>query len=441
VVGVTQLVAFSILALTVSLALGRPQVGRWRFDHATAALAGAALALLTGIVTPHQAMRALQLLALPVVTIVSLMVITLIAEQAGLLRLLAYRVARAARGEGRRLFAYLFIVGTTTGTVFTNDAAILILTPLVFALIEQVQEDDWTLESKLPFYFAVLYIGNLVGALVISNPINIVVSSMFGIRFLDYAAWMVLPALVSMVVSFIGLRLVFRRALPPRYRMPAPESRPPLDDTMLWPCAVVLGFTLLGFFSEGITGVPVWLVALSSAAILGAIYGRNGHSVPRIVRAVGWDVIVFVVGIFIVVIGMRNQGFAHLIGGLIERLAGDSVPSLTFVTGFVAAICSAFFNNHPTAGLMIWVIQDFHFDFAITKMLVFAALIGGDLGPKMLPIGSLAALMWFRMLRARGIKVSYSLYVRIGIPVTLLAVALSLLTLNLEWLIVARLSD
>ena len=204
---------------------------------------------------------------------------------------------------------------------------------------------------------------------------------------------------------------------------------------MLAPCAAILVVTLLGFFSEVVTGIPLWLVALGGAGALTLIHRLRGHSVVAVARGIGWDVLIFVVGIFIVVIGLRNQGLPSFVGHTVEFLGRDTAYGLSAATGFIAAICSAFFNNHPTAGVMIWVLQDLAKPILETKFLVFAALIGGDLGPKMLPIGSLAALMWFRMLRDRGVKVPYSLYIKIGIPVTLTAVALSLIALNLEWLL------
>lgn len=429
-----QIVAFSILAATVSLALGRPHIGRWRLQPAAAAVAGACLTVALGIVPPALALETLRALALPLVTIASLMAIMLVAEQSGLLALLAYHTARLARGDARKLFTYLFACGALTGTVFTNDAAVLIFTPLVFTLVEEVQTREWTLANKIPFYFSVLYIGNLVGALVISNPINIIVASFFDIPFADYASWMVLPALVSMVVSYIGLRIYFRRAIPVAYRVPEAWQRPPTDGSLLKPCTIVLAVTLLGFFTEGATGIPTWLVALASAIVLVSLHLLHGHSPVPILRGIGWDVLLFVAGIFIVVLGFRSAGFAALLADALRHLAGNGLTALVTVIAFAAALLSSLFNNHPTAGLMIFIIDDLALPALETRMLVFAALIGGDLGPKMLPIGSLAALMWFRMLRARGVHIPYGLYVRIGVPVTLAAVSLSLAVLVLQWL-------
>jgi arsenical pump membrane protein len=428
-----SLAAFSIFALTVGAALGRPRLGRLRIGHAEAAVAGALIALAAGVVSVDQVLSALESLALPVITIVSLMAITLVAEAAGMLRLLAHRMALAAAGDARKLFLYIFAVGTLAGTMFTNDTAVLILTPLVFRLVEDVQEKNWTLANKIPFYFAVLYVGNLVGAFVISNPINLVVSSLMGIGFIEYAAWMILPALASMVVSFAGLRWFFRDTLPLAFVVPEAATKPRVDRGMLRACTIVLCLTLVGFFGEGLIGLPVWLVAGMGAAALATIFRLKGHALSPIVRGIGWDVIIFVVGMFIIVIGLRNQGFAEIVGNVIQAIGGTALPGLAAATGFVAAICSAIFNNHPTAGLMVWVIGDFGRPTIESNLLVYAALIGGDLGPKMLPIGSLAALMWFRMLRSRGVHVPYGLYIRIGVPVTLAATALSLVTLILEW--------
>ena len=426
--------AFSILTLTVGLSLSRPKIGRVHIHHSTAAIIGAVLTLAFGLVPPIPALKALGMLTIPVVTIVSLMVTTLIAERAGLFELVASWIAQASHGDGRKLFTRLFFTGTLVGTVFTNDAAILIFTPLVVKLVAQARNATWTRQSEVAYFFAILYVANLVGALTISNPINIVVSSLFGIRFLEYAKWMFLPALVSMVVSYFGLRFVFRRVIPATF-----DELPPFvakNPAHLRACSMVLALTLIGFFTQPLTGVPTWSVALVGALTLLA-YTCEGQraAFAEIIRGVGWDVIVFVLGIFVVALGLRGAGLTHQMGDLIRRLAAGSDTLLPVVTSLVAGISSSFINNHPTAGIMTWVIQDFSRSPAETQLLALSALIGGDLGPKMLPIGSLAALIWFRLLRERGVHVPYSLYVKIGVPVTLAAIVLSTLVLQFEfWL-------
>ena len=154
--GAERFAAFSILALTVSLSLARPRIRGLRVEHAIAAGLGALLSLSLGLVPLVLVALAVKLLFFPILTIVSLMIITLIAEQAGLFDLLSQSIAVAARGNGRLLFGYVFACGAVTGMVFTNDAAVLIFTPLVFQLVETVKEDSWTLRNKVPYYFAVL---------------------------------------------------------------------------------------------------------------------------------------------------------------------------------------------------------------------------------------------------------------------------------------------
>ena len=429
--------AFSVLALTVGLSLSRPRIGRVRIQPAGAAVMGALLMLVLGHARPELLLFAGRILAVPIVTIVSLMVITLISEQAGLFDLAAVRIARAAGGNGFRLFAYVFACGTIAGMLFTNDSAVLIFTPLVYTLVERLQDDSWGPRNKIPFYFAVLYVANLVGALVTSNPINIVVAGLFDIGFLEYARWMFLPALASILVTFAGLTIVFRRDVPRTYDCTAITAKKH-DVPELITCSIVLAAALTGFFTETWTGVPTWMVAVTGAMAMMLLHRIRGHRLVPVLRGVSWDVLIFVAGIFVVVIGLRDVGLTEPVGRLVARLAAMGPLSMTLGTSLVSAFCSALVNNHPTAYLMSWAVHDLAAPPPQAKLLAFAALIGGDLGPKMLPIGSLAALMWFRLLRARGVEVSYSLYVKIGVPVTIAAIVAAVLTLNLELLVFAH---
>jgi len=426
--------ALCVLGLTVTRSLSRPSLGRFRIEPAGAAILGAVLTMAVGLLPGAALFRSLQFLSMPVLTIVSLMVITLVAERAGFFRLLAWRIARAANGSGLRLFTYLFFTGTITGTLFTNDAAVLIFTPMVYELIEEIGEESWTASNKIPYYFAVLYVANLVGAFVISNPINIIVSRWFNIGFVEYARWMVLPAVMSMIITYYGMRVFFRRSIPKKCRT-EPKTRIKIENRgFLFTCGFVLLLTLFGFFTEQWTGIPVAFIAAAGALVLIVVNQTLGRgSVMPIAKGVGWDVIIFVIGIFIVVNGLRLSGFTHIIGDYIMKALIPGLNVSTYITGFIAAGCSAIMNNHPVANMMAIAIRDLPLADASTRILAFSALIGGDLGPKILPIGSLAALIWFRILRNKGVEISYWLYIKIGIPVTLLAIFFSTLILDIEY--------
>jgi arsenical pump membrane protein len=373
----------------------------------------------------------------PVVTIISLMLISLVAQRVGLFDWLLQRILRRARGDGRRLFFWLFWVGALTGSLLTNDAAVLILTPLVCVMCQQLRG-----LSPLPFVFAVLNVANLVGAFVISNPINIVVAHYFQIDFLTYAAWMLLPALVAAASTYLVLRVYFRREIAAsRFDFGEAESAARPASPVLTGCAGLIGLTALAAFLGPLAGLPLWSVVATGAAAL-LLFGRvtAGVDPVGVVRGVAWDVLVFVAGFFIIVNGLRATGMSDEIGALIRHLAGEQPGPLIMATGLITAASSALMNNHPTAYLMAVTIGDLGAPPAMQQALAFAQLIGGDLGPKLLPIGSLAALLWFRILRDHGIVVPYALYVKIGVPVTLVALLLALAVLVAEVFLAAAIT-
>jgi len=425
-----QLAGIPILVLTCSLALAQPRVFRVRIRQSTAALLGALLMLAVGALPRAEVLAALRFLAAPVATIASLMVITNVAERAGLFRVLAWHTARVARGDGRRLFFLVFALAAAVGTFFTNDAAILIFTPLVWKIVDEVGA-GWSPQQKLPYYFAVLYVANVATPLVIGNPINLVVAEMFGIGFFEYARWMFIPALVSLAATYAGLRWVFRADLPARFTLPEEIRHEFAGDVRT--AAALLVVSLLAFLAGTLMEVPVWVLTVGAAAVMLLWAWSRRLSPAGAVRDVGWDALAFLAGMFLVALGLKHAGLTAWIVAVLQSAAGQGLLAVQLLSAALAAFGSSVLNNHPTANLMAMSIREL--GGADQKLLALAALIGGDLGPKMLPIGSLAALLWFRILRQHGVEVSYRQYVRIGVPVTLAAVLLAVLALYGESLL------
>jgi arsenical pump membrane protein len=427
-----------ILLLTCGLALAKPKFGQYRIRQGLAGLLGAALTLATGAVTLPQFAATARFLFAPAVTIISLMALTLVAEQTGLFRIMARQIALRAGGDGKKLFTYIFVLGTVTGTVFTNDAAVLIFTPLVWRLVEDVAQDDWTEANKTPFYFAVLYVANLVGALMISNPINIVVANLFSMSFAEYARMMVLPALASIVVTYLGLRLFFRRSLPTTYDLKrlAPAQIQSSEQTKSQlVIGLVLALALIAFFCATYLAIPFWKIA-ALAACVGLIATTPMKVVcPKaVVRGIGWDAVLFMAGMFVIAVGLRNAGLTTLLQNLLYRAGHSGYSAMTYAAALLAGAMSSVINNHPTADMMGLAIRDMTFAAGpqMNKFLALAALIGGDLGPKMLPIGSLAAMMWFRLLADKGVLIRYRQYILLGIPTTITAILAAVFVLLLR---------
>jgi len=417
---VHEAAAFSSLAVTVGLALARPRIGRrFRITPALAAAIGVGLTLIFGVVHPSDVGEAASSLWRALATIASIMVLTAAARRLGVLDRLAPMALARAEGSAERHFALVFAMSAVTAAVLNNDAAILLLTPLVVLHVRYVYADP---RMQIPFAFAV-YMAAGVAPLVVSNPMNFIVAQLVGIGFNEYALRMLPIAIAGWIVSFVVLHRLFRAELRlgqagmrTAAKPPRTWSRPQIEALVVL-LVVLLAYPVASFLDQ-----PIWGVAVAGAALALWVCHRHGSGRPVDVlrKDVSWDTLGFLLGVLVLAFGLRNVGFVGQLSDLYESAS-------VWTIGFVSAIGSAIINNHPMALINLLAIGD---TIEPTKTDYLAALIGGDLGPRLAPIGSLAGLLWYASLRTLGVHVPVTKFMRIGVAVTVPSIAASLLILQ-----------
>ncbi|BEP56146.1 arsenite/antimonite:H(+) antiporter ArsB [Variovorax sp. V118] len=394
---------------------------------------GAIIALLFGVV---------QLTDIPVVwaivwnataTFIAVILISLLLDEAGFFEWAALHVARWGRGNGRRLFAFIVLLGAAVSALFANDGAALILTPIVMAMLVAL---GFTPATTLAFVMAAGFIADTASLpLIVSNLVNIVSADFFGIGFNAYASVMV-PVNVAAVLASLGVLLwCFRRDIPAHYDMarlkqPADAIRDRDTFRAGW---VVLALLLVGFFGLEPLGVPVSAVAAFGAVILLAVAARGPVIGTRqVLRGAPWQIVVFSLGMYLVVYGLRNAGLTGQIATLLNLFAQGGVWGAAMGTGFLAAALSSVMNNMPTVLVGALSIEASGAVGLVKEAMVYANVIGCDLGPKITPIGSLATLLWLHVLAKKGMTITWGHYFRIGIVLTLPVLAATLAALALR---------
>jgi len=423
--------AYASLATTLVLVLAQPRVvSRARIGPALAAGIGVALMAIFGIIGPPDLVNAARVLWRPLATIASIMATTSLAHRAGIFNRLARRVEIQTRGPVSRAFTAVYVVSALTSAVFNNDAAILLLTPLIVPLILRL----YPLRQYLvvPFSFAVFMAAG-VAPLCTSNPMNLVVAERAGIGFNEYALRMIPVALAGSVASYIALRLVFRRELSDDIPARGPEkgSMPPMEPGPIQ-LLVVIALMLCSYPVISYLDGPVWVVATVGALLMVLLCWRHDVATPSdAARGVAWDILAFLFCVFVIGTGLQNVGIIDRLAALYAS-AGSAQSSQIATVGIASAVGSAVVNNHPMAILNALAISTLPGD---GRIRVLAALVGGDLGPRLLPMGSLAGLLWLDMLRRARVEVTIGQFVRVGALVTLPSLLVALVVLYLGGLV------
>ncbi|MDD5324536.1 MAG: arsenic transporter [Polaromonas sp.] len=425
-----MLTALLIFIVTLVLVIWQPR----GLGIGWSAMLGAVLALLLGVVHPGDIPVVWHIIWNATATFVAVIIISLLLDEAGFFEWAALHVARWGGGRGQLLFALIVLLGAAVAALFANDGAALILTPIVMAMLLAL---GFSPAATLAFVMAAGFIADSASLpLVVSNLVNIVSADFFKIGFNQYATIMIPVNMVAIAASLAALMLYFGRSIPGRYdvaqlRQPGKAIRDLATFRAGW---VVLALLLIGFFALEPLGVPVSAVAAAGALVLLVVAAR-GHviSTRKVLREAPWQIVIFSLGMYLVVYGLRNAGLTSEIAALLNIFAQGGVWGAAIGTGLLTAFLSSVMNNMPTVLIGALSIDASQATGVVRQAMIYANVIGSDLGPKITPIGSLATLLWLHVLARKGMTISWGYYFRVGIVLTLpvLFVTLAALALRL----------
>ncbi|EJD6499379.1 arsenic transporter [Providencia rettgeri] len=422
-------IAALIFILTITFVIWQPK----GLGIGWSATAGAVLALIFGVISFQDIPVVWNIVWNATATFVAVIIISLLLDESGFFEWAALHVAKWGGGQGKLLFSYIVLLGATVAALFANDGAALILTPIVIAMLLALGFNKGT---TLAFVMAAGFIADTASLpLIVSNLVNIVSADFFNIGFTEYASIMVPVDIAAIIATLVMLHWFFRKDIPKQYDV-TKLSEPALaikDMTTFKAGWFVLALLLIGFFVLEPLGIPVSVIAAIGALILWGIAAR-GHTIntKKVLRGAPWQIVIFSLGMYLVVYGLRNAGLTDYLSETLDYLTDKGLWVATLGTGFITAFLSSIMNNMPTVLIGALSIEGSQATGVIQQAMVYANVIGADLGPKITPIGSLATLLWLHVLSQKNMTITWGYYFKTGIIMTIPVLTVTLIALVLR---------
>lgn len=389
------MVELVVLISLVGIAVGRLPV--LRMNRASIALVGAILVILLGGLPINEAFASLDMNTLAL--LFAVMVLNVNLAYSGFFRYIGFKLTTYARTP-RQLLGLVILASGALSALFLNDTIVLMLTPL---LIETCRARNL---DAVPFLIALALSANIGSmATIIGNPQNILIGASSGIPFATFTGHLIVPAVIGLGIAWIVVVVAFRKEVPAG----GFSAPPPLKPKVYRPLLVKSIASAIVMLAGIIVGLPIALAALTAAAVL--LITRRIKP-ERVFGDVDWSLLVFFSGLFMLTESVRLAPHYRAVMAVVEHSMVNNIPLFTLAS----VVMSNLISNVPTVMLVRPLISTLSSPGLWWLLLAMATTLAGNLTL----LGSVANLIVAESAKKRGVFVTFGLYLRAGLPVTLL---------------------
>jgi arsenical pump membrane protein len=414
-------------------------------NEAIPATIGAILVFLSGSVSVGDLFDISSKVTGAAITIIATIVMAIVLESFGFFSWTAALMLKLSKGSGVRLFWNTLLLCFLMTLFFNNDGSILITTPILILILNNLKLKN---RQKIPFLLSGALIATASSAPIgVSNIVNLIALKIIGMDLYLQTEMMFIPGVLGLLFLSYLLFLVFKKDIPKEirfhsYTIPLQKNRlyHPLQKNadslfeqqkkLMINMLIFVFIVRISLFIASFIGISVTLVAvLGSITLLIWRWIHLKVNPKDVLGKIPWHILIFAFSMYVIIFGLHNIGLTTFLIGHLQALVNDSLLHASITMGIITALLSNIFNNHPALMISTLALTDMGLDPLIMKTVYLANIIGSDIGSLILPIGTLATLIWMHILRKNRIHISWLDYIKVTIiviPPTLIFTLISL---------------
>ncbi|MCU0094832.1 arsenic transporter [Bacillus sp. OR9] len=408
---------------------------------------GAGIILITGLVSKPDVMDIISKIGGASITILATIVMAVILESFGFFHWSAAKLANLAKGSGRRLYWYIQLLCFLMTLLFNNDGSILITTPILILLLKNLQLKP---HQQIPYLLSGALIATASSAPIgVSNIVNLIALNIVNMTLYMHTAMMFVPATLGLLFMSWLMYTVLKKKLPERLPVSSYDIEEMFFTKNFHPLKgknsvdtkqkrtrfmlKVLGFVFLMrclLFVASFLSIPIEIVAVLGSLVLliWRWYYLRTNPVD-ILKKTPWHILIFAFSMYVIIYGLHNAGLTTALVNWLEPVVSQHLLYASFAMGGLVSLLSNIFNNHPALMIGTITLTEMGLDPVTLKTIYLANIIGSDIGSLLLPIGTLASLIWMYILKQNKIKVKWKDYLSVSLIVIPLTTVVTLFLL------------